>query len=238
MYRDDVIDRVKKLLALAGANTNVNEAALAMARAQRLMLEHKLATAELESADERDDVTELVVEENKSRHETWKSCLIAVLARVSCCSVVQGSNIYKGPNHIVSRFTIVGTEADASYVAYAHQYLVNEINRLCEAAGVTGRAQRNAFRRGAVNAIGVALTSVRSSVQATRNALLVINRAQAAADAYVKTAFGPLRSSSAPGVRDWDSYRAGQAAGRTVSLPGRNGQGKLGPEPKKLRASR
>ena len=45
--RDSVIERVKKLLALAGSNTNVNEAAAAMARAQKLMLEHKLAAAEL-----------------------------------------------------------------------------------------------------------------------------------------------------------------------------------------------
>src|SRR5690242_18776335 len=46
MSREKVMDKVRKLIALSGSS-NVHEAEVAAAAAQRLMLEHKIAESEI-----------------------------------------------------------------------------------------------------------------------------------------------------------------------------------------------
>ncbi|MEQ1506614.1 MAG: DUF2786 domain-containing protein, partial [Myxococcota bacterium] len=86
---EDVLDRVRKLLALA-TSPNVHEAALAAARAQALIERHRLEdwlAAEQDSAGDPDPIVhawhEPLAVARKIRR--WKAALASVLAEVNGC---------------------------------------------------------------------------------------------------------------------------------------------------------
>nr|MBA3352198.1 DUF2786 domain-containing protein [Blastocatellia bacterium] len=90
--RESVIEKVKKLLNLASNNANVNESATAAGLAQQLMLEHKLAVAEIETNDQ--DADDIVVAKTDvnfgaTNLPKWKSILLASLTKASCCVAVR-----------------------------------------------------------------------------------------------------------------------------------------------------
>jgi hypothetical protein len=58
MARDKIIERIRKLLALAGNNPNEAEAALAMEKAQAELALHNLSLSEID-VKERDDITQM-----------------------------------------------------------------------------------------------------------------------------------------------------------------------------------
>jgi len=246
--RESIIERVQKLLALAGNNNNVNEAAAAMARAQRLMLEHKLAAAELATQmdDADDEIGVIAVDEVGDFLLAWKPLLMSSVARASCCRAVEYKVVTPDGRKGV-RFKVIGTESDASYVAYVYRYLCAEIDRLCdlEAKG-KGFGFRNSFRRGAVDTIGSRLHRERAQVVKDQadsgKALAILSKSSDAVDAYIKQKFGKLRSSSTSAPGNSFGYGAGRKAGEKIAIPGQDRRGAIGkapaqlrPEPKKIR---
>jgi hypothetical protein len=238
--RESVIDRVKKLLALAGNNENVNEAAAAMARAQRLMLDHKLAAAEIESDDEAAPaIGELIVDEPGGFVMTWKAALLVTLSKANFCELVESRVITPSGKRAV-RFRIIGTETDTNVVAYCYRYLCAEIDRLCDAEA-TGRGFqfRNAFRRGAVAAIAMRLAEERKrAVQEAPDAgraLVVLRKADEAVADFINRKFTDLKNKKLAAVTDMHGYTSGVEAGKKIAIPGRQQQGALGAEPRKLR---
>jgi hypothetical protein len=259
--RETIIDRVRKLLALAGNNSNVNEAAAAMARAQRLMLEHKLAQAELDADDPNavdTEVGQMVLDEAGEFLLAWKPILMQVLVKASCCHAFRHSVV--GPQgQKAVRFTIIGTESDATFVSYCYRYVCAEVDRLCdiEAKG-KGFGFRNSFRRGAVDAISRRLGEARKQViqeasakeraagasagaappaAGDSKALAVFRKADDAVALYMKEKFSEVkfRTSRAAAVSSGGGYTSGRAAGEKIAIPGRDARPQLGAEPKRLR---
>src|SRR6266852_3065450 len=84
-----VIAKIKKLLALAGNNPSVEEAAVASARAQALMQEYHLSMAAVDAAimDAQDPMGKSDVrEDHKPRKmDRWKASFVARIARLHDC---------------------------------------------------------------------------------------------------------------------------------------------------------
>jgi len=226
MTRDTVVDKIRKLLALA-SSTNVHEAAAAAARAQQLMMEHKLAAHELDTVgeDEAATVGRMSMVEDSSVLHAWKGELIGSLARYGFCKAIQ-SPVRGADGEKRIRLTIVGTSDDANTVVYLYGYLMNEIKRLC-AAEAKGRGVEfaNAFKRGAVRAIALRLKELRKEQTTTaanaETALALINRADAAIDAFMGKEFPKLRNVRPPArIKNVDGFSAGRAAGERIALPG------------------
>lgn len=57
-----ILDKIKKLISLSHNNSSAEESASAFARAQELLLKHKLTMAEVEAASLTLDVGEAIVE--------------------------------------------------------------------------------------------------------------------------------------------------------------------------------
>src|SRR5215471_21045969 len=86
---DNVIDKIKKLLALS-ESSNPHEAANAAARAAELMFEHKIQSADLEIAGGGKRPAEAVIEttlHGGKWREFWKGQLADSLARSMGCRV-------------------------------------------------------------------------------------------------------------------------------------------------------
>lgn len=166
----DIITRVQKLLALAANNTNVNEAAVAAAKAQELISQHQLDMAQLavdagndSLSDEeiRNDFTPLY---EGQRSIAWKSYLADIVAKNNNCRIF----LKRGNIHVVGKSTSV------EITRFLFAYISGEIERLCERAmkndrGATGKAGAktwsNNFKIGAVEAIEDSMNKSKVDVQ-------------------------------------------------------------------------
>lgn len=244
---EKVLDRVRKLLALAQSD-NVNEAATAAAAAERLMAEHKLEMADVEArtgqADD-EDVVDFEISEDTTRFVGWRSNLVTVLAEVNGCDVIHWQKArWERPNAL--SFKVVGRASDTQAVSYLFKYLANEVDRLCTREGHGyGRSFANSFRHGAVATIAERLraqkrereAALRAAAdlghKASEVALVVVDRDAAAVAAYKDKKFPDLRSFRLGGARLNDGYHAGREAGKTIALPG--GSKGIGAAAKQLR---
>lgn len=158
-----VVDRVRKLLALAERSGSPAEAALAASRARELIAEHRLAEADLSVTGGEDLPEERVIEEQiegdyaRRKAQQWRVSLAGVLARSFGCKIYY----YQGTRRIQA----IGRESDVQTLRYVQGYLTLEIQRLVEEAWAQMKARceggelpqptrwRNSFRLGAVQAV-------------------------------------------------------------------------------------
>ena len=145
MDRDKLLDRIRRLLRLA-ESPNVNEAAVAAARAQELMARHRIEAAALEEGEPGDvqDLRDAPLDESK-RLRAWKTHLADGIARANGCRV------YVLERDGTRRIVIVGRADDAELVRLLYGELVKRVECLTRHHG-QGQTRRfcNAFRLGVV----------------------------------------------------------------------------------------
>ena len=148
MPRSKILDRIRKLLALA-KSSNVNEAAVAAAQAQKLIAKHRIDQArELVDAPEPGDVAldDDPLDEG-SRVAQWRLELAMVVAEANGCRVV----VLKDGRY--STIKLVGGGEDISIVRALYEWLTKEVQRLTRASGLRGRDKLDTFRMGAITTI-------------------------------------------------------------------------------------
>lgn len=226
-----ILDRIKKLLALAHGNANANEAASAAAAAQDLMSRHAIDSMMLETAasDEEPIETETLWVEGK-RTSTWRWRLAATLCRVNQCKAYY--------SYGKTEIRIIGKTSDAQTVRYFFTYLVREIERLCDEEidlrGSMGKTWCNNFKIGVVDTINSRLVEAdlkareamkKEAGSGNGTALAVVNtaiakvdKAREAIELYGKQRLNlkPLSGSSAR--LDEDARAAGRLAGKRINL--------------------
>lgn len=225
------VDRVRKLLALS-ESSNANEAAAAAAAAQRLMEQHGIDAAMLDTEDEPDEpVAEHHIGDEGKRVATWRNALAYALARANGCKSILRKQ-QRGPTKLV----LIGRASDAAVVRYMYRYLTNEIDRLCEAEarsrGRAGKTWRTNFRVGAVDVITRRLDEAKRQARQERRmqagggvALARVDEAIAKLDQRLTDAERwaqhnlRLRKGSKSRWRnDPEAYAAGRKAGEQVRL--------------------
>lgn len=220
---DKLLDRVRKLLALAGS-PNVHEAALAAARAQALIEAHRLhglLAAEEEVAAEPLGTGEEAPLEVTRRPRKWKRVLAARLAEVNGCVA------YTVRDGREERLLLAGRAEDREAVAAIWDWLVQRIEwaSATEGAG-RDRAWHEAFRVGAAEVVAQRLAEVRQqalqglAAQAGAQALAMVDARlaarQAAVDRFVAER---LRLKPGRGMSlDARAWEAGRAAGARLPL--------------------
>jgi len=246
---DDAMSRVRKLLRLAGNNSNAHEAALAAAKAQEIMLRWKLdavdVTLDSDAPKAVDPVRNYYQNDpiDSGKHLAgWKAFLIGAIARANCCKPVHCNDGRRG-----TTVRVIGTQANAQTVAYLYTYISREIERLCKAemrenaeAGfgeANGKAWANSYKRGAVEGVRKVLadlkTRIKTEYASNSTALMILSREETALEQfYAQQHFGKARASYS-GARDSGAYAQGVAAGRTISVNRGIGDGGRS-EPKRM----
>jgi hypothetical protein len=131
-----VVARIRKLLSLAGNNSNEHEANAAAEKAQAIMADYNLTLAEL------GDGAAPTEESARSRHELslsarmqWQTDLMASLANNNFCmqwtEVVRCQNYANGPFRMRKRHRLIGRQANVTVVIEMYQYLIGTMDRLC-----------------------------------------------------------------------------------------------------------
>jgi Protein of unknown function (DUF2786) len=220
MERENIIDKVRKLRALAdNAAATVDEAASAARAAELLIQKHALAEAELGSASQ--GVMEGIINDDNpltdwdQRQTRWQNVLLHALAENYNCS-----NVLKRKDGKLNIFTI-GRPSDIEVMRYQFAYFVLELTRLAQMLAPrtlqrgTGKTWHNSFYHGAVNAIIDSLKSARTEVtkQATSNAIIFINNHMLQVEALKNKLYPDSRTVYTKTHIDRDAYEMGQQAG-------------------------
>lgn len=229
--KEKILDRIRKLLALArDQRGSTEEAAVAAAAAQRLMLQHQIEETDLDSGDRIDLYGHLVEEGRKEAGRRWPPWKLRLATAVAYHSSVRVVMIDDG-------MRLFGHRADCEIAQVLFQYLTREVDRLADDAWAVFRSPfrdvkpwKQRFREGAVAAIAWRLDEMRLTVEteAPAGALVLRSRVQTVTDLLVQAA------EAAPTQNPWDgaavdpndlAFRRGVAAGSDIALqqaaPGR-----------------
>lgn len=173
----DVLDRIRKLLRLAGNAGSEHEAALAAKRAADLMAEHEIHEAQLR-LDQPDAAPPEAIDEDHQLTKTRKRVAWhATIARAVAESY--GARIYNRQGTI----RLFGRLSAVQATEYTVQYLFAEVDRLCDdhcdrnpTRGPLGvamrpdRRYRNAFRLGCSKRIAERIEAQASEAERARKA--------------------------------------------------------------------
>ena len=162
MTQDNILDKIRKLLALA-KSANVHEAAAAAARAQSIIDKHKidLALLQEEEQHEQDDASDEPVRRcldfplftTGRRLPMWKWDLAWSLCNANQCRPWVSTEYNRSEKKYARMCYVIGRASDAQTVQYLHQYLCHELDRLAKTHTGKGRTWLNNFRMGAVSEI-------------------------------------------------------------------------------------
>jgi len=238
---DGVLDKIRKLLALAQGG-NENEAALAAAKAAELIAKYEVDSAQLEvdGGEVRPDPLESLAFDRQRENESWKGYLMVGIERLLGVKVWNDGG----------RLTIYGRRSKINTFTYTYAYLCAEVQRLADAGYLEATRQRvnptrvpalrwkPSFRLGCAGRLQQRLIEAAKTnaaqLAASEGALVVLNRK----DKEFKLGFKELGVALVKGSRsqsfDADSFERGIKAGNTVDLGNDHkalgvGQARLGP---------
>lgn len=220
MTHQEAIERVQKLLRLAKSD-NVNEAATAMAMAQRVIDQHKLDVAtlmnETEEAETIQDFRDDLIDNSTA---SWKARLAIVISKANGCKTYTLGN---------QGISVIGRKSEADTVRYMYRWLVKETERLLKAANQSnGRTWCNNFRMGVVDALAERLKKNKEEFEAQAKAdgkTTALVRVAGNAEAVERWSKDnlQLRTKHFRFNSDASARALGQAAGRNINLGDRNG---------------
>ncbi|QJD54355.1 hypothetical protein [Aminobacter phage Erebus] len=225
---DKIIERVQKLLALAGNNSNENEAAAAIEKAHAILAEHNLSMMTVEQhrgrggSSEEEERGAMPTDTNFSERQFgW---LWSAVAQLNYCKCFQQR---PDPKKRQTFYTIVGRKVNAIVATQLAMYLCQTIRRLAndeaKRLGRTDHAFKNAFLAGAAGRLHARLVEMREQekVQGAGNALVLWSGdEQEKNEQFIKDMLkiDLKQSKSHPSKYDRSGYALGQEAGDRVSL--------------------
>jgi len=121
METNPIIEKIRKLLALANS-CNEHEAALAASHAQRLLSEHNLAMADIESEQKPQSADKVEATVSKTLPK-WVRYLSAGVCTAFDCQAIH--------HPALGKMTFIGVGADVQVAAYTFVYLDKTVRKLC-----------------------------------------------------------------------------------------------------------
>lgn len=201
---DAVIEKVKKLLALA-SSSNPHESELATLKANQLILRHHLDRSRLK--DERELCVVTVMRAPK------KNALMTAIYEILTHFLVKPILFY-GRQEV--RLEAAGTREQIDLAQYVAGFLQTELERLWKQQNLKGLRAKNSFYSGVARGYSEKLTSTRNDLTPEESRALVTIENDLAAD--LKIFLGGLSQSYSGQVLDSGAHEQGKAQGRSLSI--------------------
>lgn len=230
--RDEIIQKIRGCFALGDVNRNPSpeEAATALAMAQKLMNEYQISLVEIEGANA-EDTPEDIIEERLDAARRWESLLTMVCVNLFGVKSIQ-KNSYAGRFHV-----FIGFDSDVALSIEVYKILKAEIEQMAKMWRKTNNGGRvDQF------SLGVVLTLLERSwvkpVQSTPemqtkiNALVVVKNN--AVEKWTDEKYPNLRNIRGGSVRSSHALLAGRVAGQNVGLSFRSNVGNSAARPLSL----
>ena len=132
-----IVDRIRRLLALAGNNPSAEEAQTAMLHAQRLIAEHGVDESTLVAEQEAEEAEEVDVEVCGKRDRYYESIAVIVANNFRCSPYLSHNYAVEGRSNKVTTIRFIGMPADAAaaklvYTMARHSLLTNRAAYIAE----------------------------------------------------------------------------------------------------------
>lgn len=142
-----IMEKIAKLLALAGNNPNEHEAAAAAAKAQAMLLEYDLSAEQVQARHDKRTAgigeAERIVLRKKGKPGGWKVDLFAAVGE-TCDCVVYASPVTSWYD---STGYMVGRHQDLELAMYVYSFLTHELERLQDEYGKSRWAELREYAR-------------------------------------------------------------------------------------------
>ena len=215
MTKESLIEKVQKLLAKAnGEGTTPQESAAFLAKAKKMMTEHRIEQHSLDSVftDNENPLDE------SGRMATWKCQLAMNLSIHNGCFIVRSKGGRK------TSLVLTGKAENMGLVKALYSYCVAEIDRLTKKLAYNqGKVYTNNFRLGCVEAINDAIIEEvkrqKEYYQNNERALVVINQTPIDLEEAREYAQNNMRLRRGQGSRfrhDSSGRNAGYNAGSSI----------------------
>jgi len=214
-----MMERIRKLLAMAGDVSSPNEAAIAARRAERLMAEYNLTNADILTAGlSLDDFEERFAGAQLKRLPQWIDILGVAVARYTGCHVRK----VRVPGTVKMSLKFLGEKSDLEICIYLWTYLTRVIEKLCDESGVKHIGPRTSFKMACSSEVCKTLRRMReedkkqdATVTGNNKALILVDKKAE----LMRQKFGIARYKSSSGrYSDNSAAAAGREAGRGVSI--------------------
>ena len=219
---DKLLEKIRALLRMAEhPGSNPYEAAVALEKAQALLLEHNLERAQVVTgqSDARPDDTIGMVDLSEPRAVyPWRIRLCNTIARSNLCYVVGTQQ--KGTIHLF------GTRTNVRVVLEMYYWITEQLELFAKAeyasykadeGTATRTAWHNSFFYGALTTLRQRLTKPYETFKATTGRELVLVNDKAL-DLATHKVFPTMGKGNSWRPRAADGFGAGQSAGRNVSM--------------------
>ena len=133
MSNEKIIERIKKLLALAGNNTNVHEASIAMERANKLLREHDMSMTSILDVE----LEEVGEDVGKGVHYWTKHIYNKVAELYHCEYFIRNRN----------RHVVIGSDSNRTTAMLIIAYLIKSVNKEAKQFRLT--SMKTQFKNGA-----------------------------------------------------------------------------------------
>jgi len=217
---EDVISKVRKLYALAEANTSENEAAVAVAAAEKLLQQYRLSRAEVDAHSDTDSESPIEdgepLETYTSRVPVWQQVLVGALASHYGCA------IYQARSSTQTAIRVVGCPSDVRLFRLQYGRVKSQIDRLTLKNGLgKGRSYCDSYRKGLVVVVHERLNAMRTEVRqaATSTALVKLDERESLAARVLRDNHANIRTSRPTPMRVYhDGFEAGRSDGQKIGL--------------------
>ena len=182
-----ILERIKKLLAMAADVSSPNEAAIAADRAQKLMQQYNIENAasilvdlEDDTCVEQFDTTDFKVSSRRppTSVPSWASRLAVNVSRLYDCEA-RITRATGGPGQV--QISFYGYHTDLMACQWTYQFLIATIRRFNKAAraNITSREGLNSYREGLVEGIVgniKEMIKAKEAVVSTNTGLMVVKK--------------------------------------------------------------
>lgn len=208
---EDVLGLIRKLLALS-KSPNEHEAALAMSKAQELLLKHNLDMAEVNTAESKQE-TEMINESvDFDDFKPWQSTLLNVISLYNFVHIIQ----IDGRAH---EYHILGRRTNVAGVVELYNWIEPQIIRLAATSGYK-RTDKASYCQGIVSTVMAKLRDSRNAYTDShpRSTAIVVD-VQRDSDAWYKCCY-PHTTTGHQRFTVNGAYTDGKSAGHGVSVYG------------------
>jgi hypothetical protein len=210
--RDKVIDKVRKLLAMAGDTSSPNEAVIAAGMARKLIDKWQLSGDDIASVETSDMGTTDHITKSK-RTSSFDGILAVAVANFNDAQVKYQRN---STGHFMLVFE--GFTVDTVCAALMFNYLRDEAYKQA-VKFETGRADRHAYRMGFAAGVAdqvKALMRARRNLKTTTGTALVVTKRAAVLEYFSPVSYRVRRNAKMSG--SGHAYSGGKAAGQRQGL--------------------
>ena len=211
-----IVEKIRKLLALANS-ANEHEAALAATHAQRLLSEHNLAMADIETKQHLQAADRVETSVARTLPKWTRNLSGGICAAFDCQAIHHPAR---------GKMTFIGVGADVQIAVYTFSYLDSTVRRLCSGymklhvdVNLPARSRelmRQSYYLGAVSTINSQLLRQKVQTPVTPGALVPVKQELIR---KAMSELGPIRT--VHGRKSYinsHAYSRGQEDGRSVSI--------------------